>query len=63
MISTVEGANLHLDRLRARPQDFDPAVRDRLIAGAMLPGAYYVRAQRFRRWYRAAVLRCSSMSM
>jgi Asp-tRNA(Asn)/Glu-tRNA(Gln) amidotransferase A subunit family amidase len=57
VISTVEGANLHLDRLRTRPQDFDPAVRDRLIAGAMTPGAYYVRAQRFRRWYREAVLR------
>ena len=57
VISTVEGANLHLDRLRTRPQDFDPAVRDRLIAGAMLPGAYYVRAQRFRRWHQAAVLR------
>ena len=54
VITTVEGANLHLDRLRTRPQDFDPAVRDRLIAGAMLPGAYYARAQRFRRWFQAA---------
>ncbi len=57
VITTVEGAGLHLDRLRARPQDFDPAVRDRLIAGAMLPGALYMRAQRFRRWFRDAVLR------
>ena len=57
VITAVEGANLHLDRLRARPQDFDPATRDRLIAGAMLPGAYYVRAQRFRRWYRDQALR------
>jgi AtzE family amidohydrolase len=30
VISTVEGASLHLDRLRTRPNDFDPAVRDRL---------------------------------
>ena len=57
VISTVEGAGLHLDRLRTRPQDFDPAVRDRLIAGAMVPAAFYARAQRFRRWYRAAVLK------
>ena len=57
VITTIEGANLHLDRLRTRPQDFDPAVRDRLIAGAMIPGVFYARAQRFRRWYRDAVLR------
>ena len=55
VITTVEGANLHLDRLRSRAADFDPAVRDRLIAGALVPGAYYVRAQRFRRWFRDAV--------
>ena len=35
VITTTEGASLHLDRLRKRPNDFDPAVRDRLIAGAM----------------------------
>lgn len=57
VITTIEGASLHLDRLRTRPQDFDPAVRDRLIAGAMIPGVFYARAQRFRRWYRDAVLR------
>lgn len=37
LITAAEGATLHLDRLRTRPQDFDPAVRDRLIAGAMIP--------------------------
>jgi 1-carboxybiuret hydrolase len=56
LITAAEGATLHLDRLRARPKDFDPAVRDRLIAGAMLPAAHVERAQRFRRWYRARVL-------
>ncbi len=56
VITTVEGASLHLDRLRKRPDDFDPAVRDRLIAGAMVPAAYVDRAQKFRRWYRARVL-------
>jgi 1-carboxybiuret hydrolase len=56
VISTVEGASLHLDRLRQRPNDFDPAVRDRLLAGAMVPGPLVDRAQKFRRWYRAQVL-------
>jgi aspartyl-tRNA(Asn)/glutamyl-tRNA(Gln) amidotransferase subunit A len=56
VITTVEGASLHLDRLRKRPNDFDPAVRDRLIAGAMIPAPFVDRAQKFRRWYRAQVL-------
>jgi len=56
VITTAEGASLHLDRLRKRPNDFDPAVRDRLIAGAMVPASLVERAQKFRRWYRARVL-------
>jgi aspartyl-tRNA(Asn)/glutamyl-tRNA(Gln) amidotransferase subunit A len=56
VITTVEGASLHLDRLRRRPNDFDPAVRDRLIAGAMIPAPFVDRTQKFRRWYRAQVL-------
>jgi AtzE family amidohydrolase len=56
VISTTEGASLHLDRLRQRPEDFDPAVRDRLLAGAMVPAPLVDRAQKFRRWYRARVL-------
>jgi 1-carboxybiuret hydrolase len=56
VITTTEGASLHLDRLRNRPDDFDPAVRDRLIAGAMVPAPMVDRAQKFRRWYRAQLL-------
>jgi 1-carboxybiuret hydrolase len=56
VITTSEGASLHLDRLRKRPDDFDPAVRDRLLAGAMIPAVLVDRAQKFRRWYRARVL-------
>jgi 1-carboxybiuret hydrolase len=56
VITCTEGAALHMDRLRTRPQDFDPAVRDRLIAGAMVPAAMVVQAQKFRRWYQARVL-------
>lgn len=51
LISMVEGATLHLDNLRTRPQDFDPAVAERLLAGAMLPGAWIEKAQRFRRQF------------
>ncbi|WP_458098159.1 AtzE family amidohydrolase [Roseomonas sp. WA12] len=56
VITAAEGAALHLERLRTRPADFDPATRDRLIAGAAIPAAWVERAQRFRRWYRARVL-------
>jgi len=56
VITATEGAALHLERLRAQADDFDPAVRDRLIAGAMVPAALANKAQTFRRWYRARVL-------
>jgi aspartyl-tRNA(Asn)/glutamyl-tRNA(Gln) amidotransferase subunit A len=56
VITTTEGAALHLERLRTQANDFDPAVRDRLIAGAMIPSTLVVKAQNFRRWYRDAVL-------
>jgi AtzE family amidohydrolase len=57
LITASEGASLHLDRLRARAEDYDPAVRDRLIAGAMTPASLVVKAQKFRRWYRDEVLK------
>jgi len=57
VITTTEGASLHLDRLRKQPDDFDPAVRDRLIAGAMVPAPLVDRAQKFRRWYRGEMLK------
>jgi 1-carboxybiuret hydrolase len=52
LITMVEGAALHAGRLRERADEFDAEVRDRLIAGAMLPGAWVVRAQKLRGWYR-----------
>jgi 1-carboxybiuret hydrolase len=39
-----------------RARDYDAAVRDRLIAGAMVPASLVVKAQKFRRWYREQVL-------
>jgi aspartyl-tRNA(Asn)/glutamyl-tRNA(Gln) amidotransferase subunit A len=56
LISAAEGAALHLNRLRSRAADFDPAVRDRLIAGATIPAAWVIAAQRFRRWFHGKVM-------
>jgi len=55
VITASEGANLHLEKLRSRPQDFDPATRDRFLAGALIPTSWYLQDQRFRRWYRDRV--------
>ncbi len=57
VITATEGAALHLERLRQQARDFDPAVRDRLLAGAMVPSTLVVKAQIFRRWYRGEVLK------
>jgi AtzE family amidohydrolase len=57
LITTIEGASLHLERVRKRANDFDPAVRDRFIAAAMVPGTLAVKAQKFRRWYRGEMLK------
>jgi len=56
LITASEGANLHRRRLQARAADFDPATRDRFLAGLLAPAQWYLQAQRFRRWYRRAVL-------
>lgn len=55
LISACEGSQLHLSRLKNRLQDFDPATRDRFIAGALIPNSWYIQAQRLRRWYRDQV--------
>jgi AtzE family amidohydrolase len=56
VVTASEAAALHLARLQNRSGDFDPAVRDRLIAGALLPASLVQQAQKFRRWFREAVL-------
>jgi AtzE family amidohydrolase len=52
IITAAEGASQHLSALRSRPHDFDPATRDRFLAGAFIPSQWYHQAQRFRSWYR-----------
>jgi 1-carboxybiuret hydrolase len=56
VITAAEGANLHLADLTARAGDFDPMTRDRFLAGALVPAAWVIQAQRFRSWYRAQML-------
>jgi len=56
LITMAEGANLHLPDLRARPGDFDPATRDRFLAGALLPATWVQQAQRVRAKWRAELL-------
>ena len=51
VITAAEAGAFYLDDLRTRPEDFEPLSRERLTAGALLPAAWPIRAQRFRRWF------------
>lgn len=55
IVTSVESSELHLPDLIARAAEFDPMTRARFLAGALVPGAWYARAQRFRRWYCGAL--------
>jgi len=50
-----EGGRLHLADLKTQMDDFEPLSVDRFIAGALQPASWYLRAQQFRRAYRARV--------
>ena len=56
-LTGYEGGRLHEADLKARPQDFDPAVRDRLIAGAILPDEVAALARRCRLAFREVFAR------
>ena len=51
IITASEGGQLHLANLKTRPQDFEPLIRDRLLANTLIPASWYLQAQRVRRWY------------
>ena len=55
VITACEGSQLHLPRLQTRLMDFDPATRDRFLAGALMPQSWYIQAQRLRRWFQTQV--------
>ncbi|KAA5928529.1 MULTISPECIES: AtzE family amidohydrolase [Pantoea] len=56
IMTAAEGGNHYLPALRQIPEQFEPNSRERLLAGAMMPGAWYVQAQRFRRHFQQQVL-------
>src|SRR5471030_860227 len=56
IISASEGGNQYLPKLRSIPEQFEPLSRERLLAGAMIPAAWYVQAQRFRHQFQQQVL-------
>ncbi|MGD8107075.1 AtzE family amidohydrolase [Pantoea sp. FN0302] len=56
IITAAEGGNRYLPALRNQPERFEPLSRERLLAGAMLPSAWYLQAQRFRRYFQQKVL-------
>lgn len=54
-ITAAEGGARHLPMLRTRAAEFDPATRNRLIAGAMLPASILCKAYDIRRDYARTV--------
>jgi aspartyl-tRNA(Asn)/glutamyl-tRNA(Gln) amidotransferase subunit A len=54
-IMLAEAAEVHLEHLRDHGDQFDPAVRDRMEPGTIIPAVQYVRAQRARSTYNEQV--------
>jgi 1-carboxybiuret hydrolase len=56
VITGAEGGALHREKLKARYADFEPASRDRLVAGSLIPGSWLIQAQRVRKMAYAEAL-------
>ncbi|HKN04496.1 MAG TPA: AtzE family amidohydrolase [Buttiauxella sp.] len=56
LLSAAEGGNHYLPELREQAERFELNSRERLLAGAMTPSAWYTQAQRFRAWFRDKTL-------
>jgi AtzE family amidohydrolase len=54
LITFAEASNLQMGNLKTRVADYDPATRERFLAGALIPAEWLLFAQRFRAWYRDA---------
>ena len=53
IITAAEGGTLHRATLQRDYDGFEPHNRDRFLAGALTPAAWYVRAQKVRAWFAA----------
>ncbi len=56
LITASHGGALHLDTLRTQAMEYDPAVRDRLLAGCVLQSAVVLKALEFAGRWRQKVL-------
>ena len=54
LITFAEASHLQMQNMRTRPADYDPATRERFLAGALIPAEWVLFAHRFRAWYRDA---------
>ncbi len=52
IITASEGGARHLQTLKESYAQFEPLSRDRFLAGALTPAAWYLKAQRLRAWFR-----------
>lgn len=52
LLTAAEGGTHYLPALRTEPDRMEPNSRERLLAGTMMPAAWYNQAQRFRAWFR-----------
>lgn len=57
LMTAWEGGQLHRETLARDAMAYDPATRDRLIAGAALPRSVYDEALTFRAWFAGEVAR------
>lgn len=56
VLTCTSGGNLHAEKLRTHAHEFDPATRDRLLAGLLLPANAVLQAQRQRTLFREEVM-------
>ena len=57
LMTAIEGSLLHLPDLKTRPAEFDPIIRDRMLAGALAPAQWLWQSHRVRRYVRDQAIR------
>jgi AtzE family amidohydrolase len=57
LMTAIEGSLLHHADLRSRAADFEPLIRDRMLAGVLAPAQWLWQAQRVRRYVREHALK------